>query len=221
MEPGYISSHQAQLGRDAAVRHDCALPVYEPPNPVRGGASLKGGMGAVEAWRQGVPPHTSEINCASPYRAAAGTQGMPANGAGKAEANARRQTARPGRHSKGGSRAKSTSNHICQGCQATTTPEWRKGPTGPRTLCNACGLLYAKMCRKREQDAVASAVAHSEDPAEARRKLAEEQARPERQGEALESLRAGVRVFATVKQHRMGVNARGAPAGAAKSGVAS
>lgn len=38
----------------------------------------------------------------------------------------------------------------CLSCSAKETPEWRKGPTGPRTLCNACGLLYAKQCRKRE-----------------------------------------------------------------------
>jgi len=33
----------------------------------------------------------------------------------------------------------------CLGCGATSTPEWRRGPMGPRTLCNACGLVYAKM----------------------------------------------------------------------------
>ncbi|EDR05583.1 uncharacterized protein LACBIDRAFT_302899 [Laccaria bicolor S238N-H82] len=33
----------------------------------------------------------------------------------------------------------------CLGCNATSTPEWRRGPMGPRTLCNACGLVYAKL----------------------------------------------------------------------------
>lgn len=41
-----------------------------------------------------------------------------------------------------------TQGSICKSCGVTTTPEWRKGPTGPRTLCNACGLLYAKLCKK-------------------------------------------------------------------------
>lgn len=49
----------------------------------------------------------------------------------------------------------------CLGCSVTSTPEWRRGPlgtcfsvthhksrstsAGPRTLCNACGLVYAKL----------------------------------------------------------------------------
>lgn len=37
----------------------------------------------------------------------------------------------------------------CLGCNATSTPEWRRGPMGPRTLCNACGLVYAKLIKKR------------------------------------------------------------------------
>jgi len=30
----------------------------------------------------------------------------------------------------------------------TTSPEWRKGPMGRNTLCNACGLAYAKMIKR-------------------------------------------------------------------------
>ncbi|TCD71797.1 hypothetical protein EIP91_003140 [Steccherinum ochraceum] len=40
----------------------------------------------------------------------------------------------------------------CLGCNATSTPEWRRGPMGPRTLCNACGLVYAKLIKKRTRE---------------------------------------------------------------------
>ncbi|KAL8048348.1 hypothetical protein ABFX02_07G058300 [Erythranthe guttata] len=30
----------------------------------------------------------------------------------------------------------------CLHCQADRTPQWRAGPMGPKTLCNACGVRY-------------------------------------------------------------------------------
>jgi hypothetical protein len=42
------------------------------------------------------------------------------------------------------SSAKEKGDTKCLGCGATETPEWRRGPMGPRTLCNACvSLLLA------------------------------------------------------------------------------
>ncbi|KAM0752700.1 hypothetical protein T439DRAFT_286870 [Meredithblackwellia eburnea MCA 4105] len=32
----------------------------------------------------------------------------------------------------------------CANCGRTGSPEWRTGPTGPKTLCNACGLRWSK-----------------------------------------------------------------------------
>ncbi|XP_065015037.1 GATA transcription factor 16-like [Musa acuminata AAA Group] len=32
----------------------------------------------------------------------------------------------------------------CTDCRATKTPLWRAGPTGPKSLCNACGIRYRK-----------------------------------------------------------------------------
>lgn len=32
----------------------------------------------------------------------------------------------------------------CRNCGVTQTPQWRSGPEGPRTLCNACGVRYKK-----------------------------------------------------------------------------
>lgn len=30
----------------------------------------------------------------------------------------------------------------CTHCEITKTPQWREGPMGPKTLCNACGVRY-------------------------------------------------------------------------------
>jgi len=40
---------------------------------------------------------------------------------------------------------KSDPGKSCQNCGAAETPEWRSGPSGPKTLCNRCGLRYAKI----------------------------------------------------------------------------
>lgn len=47
--------------------------------------------------------------------------------------------------------ATETRNHSSQGpaptrkcmhCEVTKTPQWREGPMGPKTLCNACGVRF-------------------------------------------------------------------------------
>ena len=35
----------------------------------------------------------------------------------------------------------------CANCHTTSTPEWRRGPSGNRDLCNSCGLRWAKQVR--------------------------------------------------------------------------
>jgi len=34
---------------------------------------------------------------------------------------------------------------LCTHCSASKSSEWRKGPLGRRTLCNACGLKYSRV----------------------------------------------------------------------------
>lgn len=38
----------------------------------------------------------------------------------------------------------------CANCRATTSPEWRKGPSGKKDLCNACGLRYSRLKAKSQ-----------------------------------------------------------------------
>ncbi|KAG2213912.1 hypothetical protein INT47_001181 [Mucor saturninus] len=39
----------------------------------------------------------------------------------------------------------------CENCQTNKSPEWRRGPSGHKTLCNACGLRYARLVAKHEK----------------------------------------------------------------------
>lgn len=75
----------------------------------------------------------------------------------------------------------------CLGCQAKETPEWRKGPMGPRTLCNACGLLYAKLTKRKQQEAEAAARASGKSAEEIVREREES---PGAKQASLEALRA-------------------------------
>ncbi|PHU25027.1 putative GATA transcription factor 22 [Capsicum chinense] len=45
----------------------------------------------------------------------------------------------------------------CANCDTTSTPLWRNGPRGPKSLCNACGIRYKKEERRASAAAVATA----------------------------------------------------------------
>ncbi|KAI8967908.1 putative white-collar-1a protein [Mycotypha africana] len=49
---------------------------------------------------------------------------------------------------------------MCVECQRTDSPEWRKGPNGPKELCNACGLRYAKSLAAKKSDTTAQQQHH-------------------------------------------------------------
>ena len=42
-------------------------------------------------------------------------------------------------------RVRKSRKGLCLTCNETHSPEWRKGPQGPATLCNACGLRWKKL----------------------------------------------------------------------------
>jgi pre-rRNA-processing protein SRD1 len=47
----------------------------------------------------------------------------------------------------------------CSMCSTKNTPEWRRGPSGNRDLCNSCGLRWAKQVRSQTQTTAAAATA--------------------------------------------------------------
>ncbi|XP_028781658.1 GATA transcription factor 19-like [Neltuma alba] len=68
-----------------------------------------------------------------------------------------------GRSSRGGS---SSSNdpllaRRCANCDTTSTPLWRNGPRGPKSLCNACGIRYKKEERRASAAAAAATASAS------------------------------------------------------------
>ncbi|PVI03217.1 blue light regulator 2 [Periconia macrospinosa] len=48
---------------------------------------------------------------------------------------------------------KMADEYVCTDCGTLDSPEWRKGPNGPKTLCNACGLRWAKKEKKKQSQA--------------------------------------------------------------------
>lgn len=44
----------------------------------------------------------------------------------------------------------------CPSCDHINIPEWRSGPDGSRTLCNACGLDYAEFQKQKSQQEIDS-----------------------------------------------------------------
>nr|XP_043634975.1 GATA transcription factor 19-like [Erigeron canadensis] len=49
----------------------------------------------------------------------------------------------------------------CANCDTTSTPLWRNGPRGPKSLCNACGIRYKK--EERRANAAAAATTGGSD----------------------------------------------------------
>ncbi|CAH6722137.1 hypothetical protein CLIB1444_08S02718 [[Candida] jaroonii] len=46
----------------------------------------------------------------------------------------------------------------CKHCGSENTPEWRRGPEGEKTVCNACGIFYSKLIKKYETPAEAARI---------------------------------------------------------------
>ncbi|KAG0491183.1 hypothetical protein HPP92_008046 [Vanilla planifolia] len=47
----------------------------------------------------------------------------------------------------------------CANCDTTSTPLWRNGPRGPKSLCNACGIRYKKEERRAAASSANSSMA--------------------------------------------------------------
>ncbi|ANB13141.1 Gat2p [Sugiyamaella lignohabitans] len=67
------------------------------------------------------------------------------------------------RHSRKRTRSSPREEIHCHQCGITDTPEWRRGPDGARTLCNACGLYHAKLVKKKGETEAAEILRERKD----------------------------------------------------------
>ncbi|KAJ3043511.1 hypothetical protein HDV00_004900 [Rhizophlyctis rosea] len=89
-------------------------------------------------YMYGPPPY------AGGRSAGGGNGGAPREGRGSVSEREGKTTV-PGGRPKGGDRPRK-----CESCQTEESPEWRKGPSGQKTLCNACGLRYSRSVAKQK-----------------------------------------------------------------------
>ncbi|KAL2939895.1 GATA transcription factor 12 [Bienertia sinuspersici] len=118
----FIPTGGAQLGQPGPTR-----PGINPPTTVPGKARSKRSRVAPCDWS------TRLLMVSSPSPATSSTNTGPNPGL-KKQSSKRRDSNGP----------ENGSGEVrrCLHCAAEKTPQWRTGPMGPKTLCNACGVRY-------------------------------------------------------------------------------
>ncbi|KAK9794654.1 hypothetical protein WJX73_010735 [Symbiochloris irregularis] len=93
------------------------------------------------------PPRPSARRALSPQLESSPSDEPGQLGNGLARAHDASNTDTDDSMSGGGSRKrrKGSKRMSCRQCGTHNTPQWRMGPDGPRTLCNACGVRYTKV----------------------------------------------------------------------------
>ncbi|KAH3756571.1 hypothetical protein Pelo_11599 [Pelomyxa schiedti] len=86
------------------------------------------------------PPSSSPETCPASPR----SPGGPATFFWTMEMQGNNAPAKPRRRA----RAKNPAAFFCHKCGTTETIEWRRGPDNCKSLCNGCGLRFAKMVKK-------------------------------------------------------------------------
>ncbi|KYK61289.1 white-collar 2 [Drechmeria coniospora] len=106
--------------------------------------------------RYGAPSHTDTIEMLTGLRYVEGercrgiTAGMASPVLVKGDAGIEISLDRDSRMGeKKKKKLKTSEEYVCTDCGTLDSPEWRKGPSGPKTLCNACGLRWAKKEKKK------------------------------------------------------------------------
>ncbi|THU88611.1 GATA-domain-containing protein [Dendrothele bispora CBS 962.96] len=90
--------------------------------------------------------YDSNLSSKTPVRASFDAS----SGAGGPSSGGPEEEVEDGQKKKKAKKTHPNEQYVCVTCGRTDSPEWRKGPLGPKTLCNACGLRWAKQMRKTD-----------------------------------------------------------------------
>ncbi|XP_074577247.1 GATA transcription factor 4-like [Curcuma longa] len=113
----------------------CAEQVHaEPPATARGAQSKR--FKAV-AWSSSVAPSHQPGRLNSPSSSISSSYELTPS-----ELSSFTGSGRNGRGKKGRATEEGGEARRCTHCASEKTPQWRTGPLGPKTLCNACGVRY-------------------------------------------------------------------------------
>ncbi|XP_059658914.1 GATA transcription factor 12-like [Cornus florida] len=116
---------KTEKSRPGTRRH---APIFHPDMPVPGKARSKRSRAAPCNW-------TSHLLVLSPTRTMS-TESDTGKKAVKATPKKKEETDNATASMDGGD------GRRCLHCATDKTPQWRTGPMGPKTLCNACGVRY-------------------------------------------------------------------------------
>lgn len=93
----------------------------------------------------GVLHAVSDINIHNQRLAARdGSSWLPRGMVGREKEGKEAAAGRPNKRVRRKKMANTSTFNGCVQCGVGDSPRWRRGPAGPLTLCNMCGLLYAK-----------------------------------------------------------------------------
>lgn len=105
--------------------------------------ALSGGLGTAQAAKPvvGSAPAGCGLSLAVPKMRAVKNKASKRDLDGGSSPRGKKRTA--------GRIAANPNGHCCTQCGTQSTPVWRAGPHGPKTLCNACGVRYMKVAKKK------------------------------------------------------------------------
>lgn len=126
---------------------EATLPTPGVPNPLQGGvgeakATLDASLGTDST---GPSSDGAGVGSTPQDQGADESKGVGTGDGGDGEANDVTNSLRKKKAKAGDD----DEDRVCTDCGRTDSPEWRKGPLGPKTLCNACGLRYAKKVKRQ------------------------------------------------------------------------